>query len=133
MTHPNEQLLIEEVLKPLLQPLESAVKRGKWDGLDGAKQWVHGPRITVLPTLYNAKVQKAVLVRCFEHMAKIAEGAHEGSVIKEFATANPNVIINCAESNPEIFKNYPSVFKYCLSSLKPSQQKKLLDLVQISR
>ena len=49
---------IEEVVGPLIGPLKSAVRRGQWDGLDGAKKYLQNDRIASLPKIYNLKVQK---------------------------------------------------------------------------
>ncbi len=128
----QETVAVEEVVRPFLKPLESAVRRGQWEGIDGARKCFENPRLSALDKLYSSKVQRAVLAACFSHMARIAEEAREGVVIREFAQANPAIIHYCAEHHAEVFRLYPSALRYCMNVLKPGQQKKLNQLLEVS-
>ena len=131
MNHTNQGVVVEDVVRPFLKPLESAVRRGQWEGIDGARKCFENPRLASLDKLFNPKVQREVLVTCFLHMAEVAERAQEGAVMREFTNLNPAVVLQAAEEYPEIFQRYPSVLKYCLSALNEENQRKLRKSLQI--
>ncbi len=121
----NDKALVDRYINPLLDPIKNATGNGKWEGIDGAAQYLNGANfIGLKKRVKEEAAYNLALEKCLLAITEVSVLKRETNVLEKFTREHLDFILSLSRKKPGVFKENDGILeRICKSIMNEKQQK----------